>query len=234
MIKRIYSLPEVSDTYYGKKIRSYYEAYGAEYDFCRFYASDNGGVMLLYNSTMTIDGEFEQSELEGFVEMLDLCTIEVSKDMHLQLGEDMQKLHRTLFKLVPKENNVDKKLVNVNTLHKEAFEIISDGFGVTEFDLWYVDIFRRINKGSAELYLYKNTTVTRAFEVDGFAFYSHIATASAERGKGTARNLLYYLCVEAEKRGSEAFLFAKDERKSFYEEAGFIPVGYDYIYEKDI
>lgn len=48
---------------------SYLNAYGTGYDFCRFYKSGNG-VILVINSTMLIYGEdFDQDEINSFVDM---------------------------------------------------------------------------------------------------------------------------------------------------------------------
>ena len=100
-----------------------------------------------------------------------------------------------------------------------------------DFDKWYVDISHRIRHGVSELYLYDRTTVTKSFDIDGYVFLSHIATAKSERGKETARRLLRCLAEKYNNEGKEAYLFARDHRRSFYESIGFEPVKEDILYE---
>ena len=63
MITRAYSFDELKllNSYYGGKIRSYAEAYGFGYDFCRFYRSNSGSI-LINNSNGVFDGEFLPDE----------------------------------------------------------------------------------------------------------------------------------------------------------------------------
>ena len=56
-MKRIYrGIPQrLTDSYYGKKIKAAFLAYGGEYDFCKFYACGEGTVHI-YNSAMILTG----------------------------------------------------------------------------------------------------------------------------------------------------------------------------------
>ena len=75
MIRRISDRNDIdckalSETYLGKKMLSYLEAYGTDYDFCRFYVNESGSVLLIINSTLLISGSnFEKEELCGFAAM---------------------------------------------------------------------------------------------------------------------------------------------------------------------
>lgn len=235
MIKQVYdeniTLP---DSWYGKKIRAYLNAYGTKYDFCRLFGSERGGYILVYNGTMTADGDFDESELNGFINMLSPVTIEMSRGAALHIGNEYKRINKTLFKAVSGENNIDVSCVNQNTLLDNIFPILKEGFGITEYEAWYVDISHRIRHGVSDIYLYKSTTVTKVFDIDGFVFLSHIATAKSGRGQGTAGNFLHWLCGEFEKQGKSVFLYAKDERRTFYEQLGFIEADKEVFYEKDI
>ncbi len=234
MIKQIfeYDNSDFTDSWYGKKIRAYLEAYGTGYDFCRLYKADSGGRILVYNSTMTADGEFDRDELHGFINMLNPVTVEVSKRIPLQLDESYTAYTKTLFKGVSRENNIDSGAVMKNSQLKDVYNILEESFGLTEFDAWYTDTSHRVRHGVSDIFLYGNTTVTKLFDVDNFVFLSHIATGTADRGKGTARNLLYWLCDECKKQRKDVYLYAKDERVSFYEGICFEAVDKDIFYEK--
>ncbi len=62
MIRRISDRNDIdckalSKTHLGKKMLSYLEAYGTDYDFCRFYVNESGSVLLIINSTLLISGK---------------------------------------------------------------------------------------------------------------------------------------------------------------------------------
>lgn len=235
MISRVYDENiTLSDSWYGKKIRAYLNAYGTKYDFCRLFGSERGGYILVYNGTMTADGDFDANELSGFVNMLAPVTIEVSRQMALYLDGSYKQVNKTLFKAVRGENNVDLDSVKQNVLLDKIFPILKDSFGITEYEAWYADVSHRIRHGVSDIYLYKSTTVTKVFDIDGFVFLSHIATAPECRGQGTAGKFLHWLCGEFEKQGKSVYLYAKDERRTFYEQLGFIETDNEVFYEKDI
>ncbi|MCM1024603.1 MAG: GNAT family N-acetyltransferase [Prevotella sp.] len=235
MIKQIFDgIPElVTDSYYGRKILATFSAYGGKYDFCRFYSCGSyGGVIHIYNTNMVIDGNINPEELKMFIDMTKPVAIEVKSDVALQLCSAYDLKHRTLFHVKSGKNDVDFERVKVNCCTDRCFEILNESFdNMLSYDDWYVDISHRIRHGVSKLYLYDSTTITQQFNINGFIFLSHIATAKSQRGRGTARSLLRLLGAEAEKRGENAYLFALDRRRSFYETIGFEPVGEDILYE---
>ncbi len=233
VIKQIFDgIPElVTDSYYGRKILAAYNAYGSGYDFCKFYSCGNG-IIHIYNTGMVIDGNVDTSETEMFINMIKPVTIEVSSNIAFQLDNAYTRKHRTLFRVKSGDTDIDFSDVKANDYTDKCFEILSESFdNIGSYDTWYVDISHKIRHNVSELYLYESTTVTRQFNIDGFIFLSHIATAPEARGKGTARRLLYCLGKEAERRGENAYLFALDHRRSFYETIGFEPVYEDTLYE---
>lgn len=232
-MKQIYDgIPElVTKSYYGYKILAAYRAYGAEYDFCKFYSCGKG-IIHIYNSSMVIDGKCDVSELKTFVKMLKPITIEMSSDLALQFKDGYEQHHRTLFGLKSYNVDVDDSSVKVNSCAAECHKILVESFeNMGSYENWYVDINHRVRHKVANLYLFDSTTATQQFNINGFVFLSHIATAKAARGKGTARRLLYYLAKKYEAENCKAYLWALDHRKSFYESIGFEPVAEDILYE---
>jgi len=232
-MKQIYDgIPElVTNSYYGYKILAAYRAYGAGYDFCKFYSCGEG-VVHVYNSIMVIDGNADLAELEMLIEMTKPATIEASSAHTLQAGSIYQKHNRTMFCLKSCKTDVDANVVKINSFTDECYKILSESFeNMGDFENWYVDINHRIRHKVANLYLFDSTTATQQFNINGFVFLSHIATAEAERGRGTARRLLYFLAQKYKSEGCEAYLWALDHRKTFYESIGFEPVAEDILYE---
>ena len=235
MIKQIFdSITEkLTDSYYGKKIMAAYLAYGAEYDFCKFYSCGDR-IVHIYNSSMVIDGNIDTSELEMFINVVKPVSIEVSSDCALQNVFGYKNKHRTLFHLKSYETDIQIDGVKVNTCADVCYDILKGSFeNMGDFDAWYVDINHRIRHQVANLYLFDSTTITQQFNINGFVSLSHIATAEAARGKGTARRLLYCLAEKYKSEGCEAYLWALDHRKSFYESIGFEPIAEDILYEME-
>lgn len=232
LIKRIFDTDiKLSESYYGYKIRSLLNAYGTSYDFCKLYTNESGGTILTYNSTMIADGSFDESELDGFVQMLCPITVEVPANIHLTLGDEYIKTERKLFKAPNGLTCNEDIAVKHNAFIADCFPIISEAFGITEFDEWYVDISHKIRHGVSDIYLYKSTTVTKAFDINGFVFLSHIATSKAERGQGNASKLIKKLCEKYEKECKDVYLYSKEERYTFYRSLGFEEILTDTVYE---
>lgn len=235
MIKQVFDgIPElVTNSYYGYKILAAYLAYGTKYEFCKFYICGNG-VVHIYNSSMVIDGKIDVSELEIFIRMIKPITIEVSSLYALQLDGVYSRCKRTLFRLIPCDNDLEIDNVKCNSYTRECYEILAESFeNMGRFDAWYVDINHRIRHKVVNLYLFDKTTLTQQFNINGFVFLSHIATAKEARGKGTARKLLYCFAEKYKSEGCNAYLWALEHRKSFYESIGFVPVIEDILYEME-
>lgn len=231
MIKRLHSdRISLSKSYYGYKIRSVIEAYGTEYGFCRLYENERGGHILIFNGTLISDGEFDTDELLEFIAMASPFTVEASQEIPVPKGYYAEEI--TLFKAPDGIACDDILELRKNDCIKECFPIISEGFGINSFDEWYVDISHRVRHGVSDIYLYKTTTVTKAFDIDGFAFLSHIATAKHDRGQGNAGKLLKQLSSKLQSMGKDVYLYSKKERVSFYDSLGFERVCSDKIYEK--
>lgn len=234
LIKQIYDTDIVlSGSWYGRKIRSCLDAYGTNYDFCRLFAADSGGYILIYNSTLTVDGDLDADELSRFVSAASPVNVEVPQNIKLRLGNDYKEIQKTLFRCKGGKSSIRYSDVKVNEQVRDIFPILEEGFGLNDFDMWYVDIMHRIRHGISDVFAYESTTLTKLFDIDDHAFIALVATAAADRGKGRARELLYTVCGELEKQGKKVYLYARDERVSFYESIGFEPVSREIFYEKE-
>ncbi len=238
MIKRIYDgiSERLTDSYYGKKIKAAFLAYGAAYDFCKFYACEGDGcwgTVHIYNFSMVIDGNCDPEDILILANMARPVTIEVSSNLALQLPDDYERRSRTLFMGKPGETDIRESDIVTDSNFEECYAILKESFeNFGSFDQWYVDISHRIRHGVSGLYLWNSTTVTKCFDIDGFVFVSGIATAERNRGKGCARRVLRCLAEKFEKERKNLYLFALEHRRTFYESIGFVPVGGDILYER--
>ena len=101
-------LAVLNTTWRGKKICSYFQAYGGNYTFCRFFRlteADRTGWMLLFNSTLLICAEqpVALEETKTFVQMHLPFRIECPASFLPVLSTlpNYQKLRRTMFVLTP-------------------------------------------------------------------------------------------------------------------------------------
>jgi GNAT superfamily N-acetyltransferase len=222
----------VSDSYYGRKIASYLKAYGADYDFCQFYRLDSGTVMV-YNSSAVIDCSAKDEELDSFINMLYPVSVEISNAEIISLPDEYERKKRILFKLCKGVTDINFSDLKVNTSLDDIYAILKESFGITEYHAWYADISHRIRHSIAKTFIYEDkATATMQFCEDGFAFFSHIASAEKYRGRGYARKLLYCIAEELEKNNISGYLFALEHRVSFYREIGFSPISEDILFEK--
>ena len=237
LIKQIFDdIPSrLTKSYYGRKIAAAYNAYGSGYDFCRFFSCEKSdgstGTVHIYNSSMVIDGHADTDDIAMLIKMTKPANIEISGGTLLQL-DGYQMRHRTLFRVVPDKTDISFGEITINGCTDECYKILAESFeNMGSFEDWYVDISHRIRHGVSEIYYCGETTVTRDFDIDGFVFVSHIATAASARGKGGARRLLYCLADKLAKEEKAMHLFALDHRKTFYEAIGFEPIAEDILYE---
>lgn len=223
--------------YYSKKVESYYRAYGTAYDFCHFYSNGCGGYILIYNSLAVICGDgFEDEELSEFLRVFSPASVELPLSIFNRIdAEQYSAKPRTMFRMaaLPSQN---REKLHINDDFPLAFSILCEGFPLTadEYPQWYTDLSHRIRHGSAALYTYgSHSTATLQFSIDGFAFVSHIATDSKERGKGYAREMLSEIAAIFDNSDTIGHLWALEHRTSYYSSIGFEPVDNDILLEMD-
>lgn len=228
----------LSGTHLGKKMLSYLEAYGTDYDFCRFYVNESGSVLLIINSTLLISGSsFEKEELCGFAAMHQPFRIEGDQKA-IKLLSDLEgyhKLHRTWFRLTEDKNiDVDENDIEFDPPLDEVYEILSEGFpNLLEYPLWLTDTSHRVRHGISRVFVYKNsTTASIVYDIDGTVLVGQVATRLTARGSGYARKFLKWIAVYLAKQNKTSYLNALDTRESFYSEIGFEVYSSEYVLEK--
>lgn len=241
MIKQIENdseIPEsvLAETCCGRRILSYFKAYGTGYDFCRFFKSGEA-LMLIINSTMLIHGSsFESDELNIFVDMHKPFRIEGdSKAVGMIKNSGYNALHRTTFQLVCGEDVPDAENdVDFEPKLDEVYSILNEGFpNLADYSLWLADTSHRVRHDISRVMTYRNsTTATLSYDINDNVLVSQVATRTAARGSGYARTFLTWLASYLKERGKTAVLYALDIRESFYREIGFKAVEEEYVLEK--
>ncbi len=228
----------------GRKMLAYMKAYGAGYDFCRFYkiTDETGtGFMFIINSTLIIctDGSLQATdELRFFISMNLPFRVEGDSRILRQIGldEHYQVLNRTIFELVPDEKSQDfaEEYVDFNPNLPDVYNILSEGFpNIADFSLWYTDTSHRCRHGISRVFTYRNcTTASVVFDIGDEVLIGQVATKVSARGSGYAREFLKWLAYFLNNLGKRAFLLALDIRVSFYREIGFMEIEKEIVLER--
>lgn len=248
MITQIHTLTAaeiatLKQTWRGKKILSYFRAYGGSYDFCRFFRLTEEaytGWMLLFNSTLLICAEqpVALEETRTFITMHLPFRIECPTCFLPVLSEvqNYQKLRRTMFAFVPQpvSEGFQPDAVNFQPNLTEVYEILQEGFpNLLSYPLWLTDTSHRCRHGVSQVLTYRNcTTLTLLFDSDNMVLVGQVATRLSARGSGYARDFLRWLANWMKQHGKYAVLYALDIRVSFYREIGFQEVETEWVLER--
>lgn len=228
----------------GRKMIAYMNAYGAGYDFCRFYKITEemgAGFMFIINSTLIIcaDDTLEVTEeLQFFVSMNLPFRIEGDSKIlkQIRLDEHYQVLNRTIFELIPdeKSSGFAEEYVDFNPNLPEVYNILSEGFpNIADFSLWYTDTSHRCRHGISRVFTYRDcTTASAVFDIGDEVLIGQVATKVSARGSGYAREFLKWLAYFLNNLGKRAFLLALDVRVSFYREIGFKEIEKEIVLER--
>lgn len=234
------------DCHYSRRIISHYDAYGVKYDFCRFFSLQTDekktGIISLFNATMVVSlysGEVLDSEaiadLAFLARVNKPTTIELdsrsSKQLHSYLSDSYDYSERHEFQFISKNDlpsfDVDEmpKLDDVFAILKTGFPALADSY-----DLWLTDTSHRVRRGYSQAFLFNGcTTATVQYIVGNTALIGQVATLPEMRGKLYARKLLYWIGERLNLDNISVFLFARNHRRSYYEEIGFKKIGVDYV-----
>ncbi len=234
------NIPLLRQSWRGRKMYSYYRAYGLDYSFCQFYAVGERGVMLRLNDTVLIcDAQEEDAEnLSLFLQMHQPFRVECNEPVRTLLAEclpEYRSLHRTMFELVPDAVAKDvEDAVEFNPPLAEVYEILSAGFpNLQDYALWLTDTSHRCRHGVSRVLTYrKDTTASIMFDIDGHVLVGQVATRPEARGLGHARIFLRWLAGFLAQFGKTAVLYALDVRESFYREIGFKALETEYVLER--
>lgn len=241
--KNLLDIRELHETYYGRKILSYFISYGSGYDFCRFFEvihEENTAYIVQFNSVMIIASstKLESEELITFINMNRPFRVEapwiVLEGLCSIPGYKM--LKRTKFEFTDhRPSNFDESRLTEEPSLDEIYEILHEGFPtLVEHGLWITEHSHKIRHGLSKIYLYNHcTTATVIYDVDYHVLIGQVATRASARGKGYARELLYWIGHTLSLSGKKVSLFALDYRESFYEEIGFRPVSVENVIQME-
>lgn len=244
-------LKNLKISHFSRRIRSHFEAYKTDYDFCRFFLIKDDtnvrGIVSVFNSSMVVS-EFCKTaltdedifELSILVNMTKPVTVELelslAEKLYEHIKDDYNSIPRVEFEFVCKEKLPDLG-VNETPRLDDVYDILQTSFPIIKQtgDLWLTDTSHRIRRGLSQSFTLDSvTSATIQYLIDDIAFVGHVATIPSERGKHHARELLYWIGEKLNEDGFKVRLYARDYNVSYYTEIGFVPVNKDVVLERKI
>ena len=217
---------------YTEKVRSLFDAYGIDYQFCSFYTQTGGAVISDYYRSACVAncGTRPGDRLAELMEFL-TCGMFRKVIMPYYVFEaaniDANVAKLALMKCrsdIDTADDIDKVVTETEFSISEIYEIASDGFDI-DFNKWYTDTSHMIRHGISKLYaLDKKACAVKMFSYSGITYLSYICTKESERGKGLATRLVKSICAAEARRNCTVYVFCEDPLVKFYENAGFMKI----------
>ncbi len=233
--------------HYGRKMLSCLNGYGVGYSFCRFFLlhdNEKKAYLMLQNSTLLVssqddftNSESALTELSLFIAMHSPFRVEGNQTLlrGLQLT-GYQTLRRSVFGLRPRHLSpvFDPNEINTAPRLDDVYRILSEGFpNLIAYDLWLTDTSHMIRHGLRRCYTYFGVTAaTAVYDIDNHVLIGQVATRTAARGKGYARDFLHWIAGDLQREGKDGILYALDTRASFYTEIGFALLDTEQVWER--
>lgn len=217
----------------------YYEAYGADRAFLRFFGDENGGQLAIMDGVATVCWHEDTEELSLFLSVQSDVRIVrshpvIAQKLSLSLGGTT--LIRPVMKCETQYTCVEK---TATPLPRNIYPLLASVFPeMPPFDEWYVDVCYRVRHGLCRISTVEEDgkTVASAMTVaeweDG-AVIGAVATDECYRRRGYAARCVTALVAELQLMGKDVYICPKNESaQRLYERLGFVICGETAILER--
>ena len=218
---------------FGTRIKTYYNCYGTDFDFVKFWAQyDESGKITA--AVSRIDGDAtvcaenaDTEELKEFLDIVGFRTVQCEKSLTEKLSDgDFEWGY--VVKCMKAENYKTAEIKKHFEL-KEIYDIIKPEnlTGVGDLLPWLSDTTYRVNRSAAEgrIAVLDGETAGCAmvlFRTDRAALLGAVATKPQFRGRGVARSLVLGFAEEELRQGRRVELLCKNGSiVEFYKSIGF-------------
>lgn len=198
-----------------QKIRSLYNAYGAGYDFCRFYRAEGCFISVLDNSAVVCGECLDTEELRDFLLMCGVSDVFGEAALADKLCPPFSRSDVNLMRFC---SEISPEISHSIPTLSEAYDILKTAFPI-DFEPWYLDMSHRIRHGVSSLAANGASCLCVQYDLNGEALLSQIATLPEHRNKGSAKRLINSVCASLPNR--EFFVLCEDGLLDFYKKIGF-------------
>ena len=232
MIKRVFSPDELAHLpqkgVEAQKIRALLLAYGTNYDFCRFYVSEDVILCETDGSFVVCEaGEVgDISELADFFNFNGFSEIFCSEAAGKRFSDCLECGSHVVNQMRFCGTPVECSEVETEPPLDEVFGILKTSFDI-DYESWYVDMSHRIRHKVAKVRRLGGSVLTVQHDINGEALLSQIATRPEGRGQGSASRLILAVCAEL--CDSDVYVICEDSLLAFYQRIGFEKVADKFI-----
>lgn len=206
-----------------QKIRALREAYGTEYDFCRFYLQDEDTFLAdLDGDYILSEGSADYEELAGFFSACGFNEIFCSEKAGEELSERIPADRHEIYLMRYAHKAAADGEINRTPRLDEVYEILKTAFEI-QYEPWYLDMSHRIRHGVSRCVILGGSALTVQHDINGEALLSQVAALPQCRGKGVTKRLICAVCHELSP--SEIFVLCEEELTEFYRKCGFEACG---------
>lgn len=215
-------------------IKAYMNAYGFGRSFIRFFADEQGEVVICqkdYKSYVYIGNEEKIEEATSFLmaTATKICTeIKLPQIEHwfTKMGSEYFLANPPCEELV----DVDNTIASAHTIISEVFP---DAVGPITYSAWYTDLSHRVRHDVSSMYtIPEKCTATVFANDDGIVLISQLATSALHRKQGLANKLLAHICSVQKATGLSLYS-ANKISDVFYEKNGYEKTGEWYSYVRE-
>lgn len=202
------------------RMASFWEAYGGDYPFARFWRVGEGGVLSLVDGAATvIAGEADdQEELSSFLALIGAKS--VLSDVNWFGGRRLPVYRKAV---------TGQGSALSAPAYEAAYRLFGTVFPLPDWPAWYTDVCHRVRHGTALLVLVEQGALCAARQGSRLLL-TGLAVAPDHRRQGIASRLLHAACVDGI---CELYAIVDDPAAAqFYEHNGFSPSGEVYYSER--
>ncbi len=202
-----------------QKIRALYKAYGAEYDFCRFYRQNGDTFIAVLDGDFVLcSGEADYRELAGFISVCGFVSIFCSEKAAAELTCILDAVSHKICLMRYAGGAAAIENIDRQPRLDKVYEILKTAFNI-QYEPWYLDMSHRIRHEVSRCVILEDSALTVQHDINGEALLSQIAALPCSRGKGTTKRLIRAVCSEL--APSEVSVLCERELTEFYRKCGF-------------
>ena len=215
------------------RIKAMAKAYGAGYEWVRFYADEQWSTLLCMergSATLFCRESLPNPDTEG---LLMAAATEVLSEIPLVLPGFYEEKGLVFGKKFLSSVQLEGVSSRIADAYEILFRIFPNEVNQTCFPEWYADLSHRIRHGMSRIYtLPGKCTATLSCRENGALFLSQLGTLLGYRRQGLAAALIGHIAAESDCSGPVVLLSRDMESDEFYRHIGFLEMGNWYYYRR--
>lgn len=215
------------------RIRAAYNAYGADYDFVRFFGDTENTCLICIKDGLAVVHIDDGKPTDNIVGFLSVAAESILSAIPLPLsGYSFSEETGLSFCL---DSPAFETLDGITDGLQQGYELLKsvfpDSINDKTYSKWYTDLSHRVRHGVSRIYTLPGVcSCTISSNENGIVTFTHLGTHQDFRQKGYAKRMLSHIAME---ENATRLLLASQNTDSdrFYEKLGFKQSGKWYIYE---